>query len=1063
MSYAEATLDLSSIPVVCLTGLNGAGKSALLDALTWAIWETGRSSSDELIRLGEKEMWVDLIFLHEGERYRVRRSRQKLSVKAGARVTSKGTLEFQVFNANKQNTLEAIAVGGRAASTDRESLAVDTGLTGKELSTSGIAPSRPSGPSRPSQSTVPQPNEPQRSDGKWRSLTGASVRQTQKQITDLLRMDFDTFVNSAYLRQGKADEFTTRPPSERKQILSDILGLAYFDKLQEKARERARQLKTEVELLSRDLANLPAMLTSLKEKSESIETHTSLLFESEKQLTQLEEEVEKVAVLLAESKLASERLKLGEEHAESLREDIQKLQVQRDQHINDLQNLEQLISRSLEVVEAGERFDTIKDQVELFDKNAFEVQELTTQKMSLQHSLATMRARLEVELSSVSSKSAELEERMKRVTHDAVEKDKLTQAYAEYRRSIADEADMASRQETFARMTNRASELVAQITESKIRLEADLFQKEQALKELEIVLHSQQSLEAQKLELEEESKELDKFETEFQLIEENGIKIKSNIEAKVHKIESLKSQQKDRANRIEELHVHSDSSTCPLCSGHIIDRAAVLDKYSNEISTIEYEITSETAAMETLEQDRTELRKRYTELRSALQKRPFLDKQIGQFNEKMMAIERSRSSIEKIEKDVETLQSRLQNDNYAQLERESLIGIKAELHKLEFDPVAYANLQSQIRTQRHVEVRYQQMQRDLQELKKIDETLPELQEQVKKLQDELGSESYGIEERKSLSELQQMLSKFNYDRTLHSQLKEQLTELLPLAELRRELQVAQQDLPKLKEFLQNVEKQKGAKEDQLRTIAAERESLASRSNDLPVLQALGEKLKPDLQAAREPKEDLAKKAAVLEAEHQNLKNELSVLEQSQIELKELNSTLDDHNFLAEAFGKKGIQAVIIENAIPEIETEANRILSRLTENKMHIAFITQQKNKTGGTMETLDLVIGDEIGTRNYELFSGGEAFKVNFAVRVALSRLLARRSGAKLETLIVDEGFGSQDEASRERLVKAIQAIQNEFARIIVITHMGDIKEMFTAQINVSKIQGASQLQIMY
>jgi exonuclease SbcC len=188
-----------------------------------------------------------------------------------------------------------------------------------------------------------------------------------------------------------------------------------------------------------------------------------------------------------------------------------------------------------------------------------------------------------------------------------------------------------------------------------------------------------------------------------------------------------------------------------------------------------------------------------------------------------------------------------------------------------------------------------------------------------------------------------------------------------------------------------------------------------------------------------------------------------VLEQSQIELKELNSTLDDHNFLAEAFGKKGIQAVIIENAIPEIETEANRILSRLTENKMHIAFITQQKNKTGGTMETLDLVIGDEIGTRNYELFSGGEAFKVNFAVRVALSRLLARRSGAKLETLIVDEGFGSQDEASRERLVKAIQAIQNEFARIIVITHMGDIKEMFTAQINVSKIQGASQLQIMY
>ena len=58
MSYADATLDLTGIPVVCLTGLNGAGKSALLDAVTWAIFEEARASSDDLVRLGEREMWV---------------------------------------------------------------------------------------------------------------------------------------------------------------------------------------------------------------------------------------------------------------------------------------------------------------------------------------------------------------------------------------------------------------------------------------------------------------------------------------------------------------------------------------------------------------------------------------------------------------------------------------------------------------------------------------------------------------------------------------------------------------------------------------------------------------------------------------------------------------------------------------------------------------------------------------------------------------------------------------------------------------------------------------------
>ncbi len=77
MSYADSTLDLNGIAVACLTGLNGAGKSAILDAVTWAIWEEARGSSDELVRLGEKEMWVEIAFSHEGQLYRVRRSRQR--------------------------------------------------------------------------------------------------------------------------------------------------------------------------------------------------------------------------------------------------------------------------------------------------------------------------------------------------------------------------------------------------------------------------------------------------------------------------------------------------------------------------------------------------------------------------------------------------------------------------------------------------------------------------------------------------------------------------------------------------------------------------------------------------------------------------------------------------------------------------------------------------------------------------------------------------------------------------------------------------------------------------
>ncbi len=157
--------------------------------------------------------------------------------------------------------------------------------------------------------------------------------------------------------------------------------------------------------------------------------------------------------------------------------------------------------------------------------------------------------------------------------------------------------------------------------------------------------------------------------------------------------------------------------------------------------------------------------------------------------------------------------------------------------------------------------------------------------------------------------------------------------------------------------------------------------------------------------------------------------------------------------LAYAFGRRGVQAMIIETAIPEIEEEANRILARMTDGRMHVKFETQRDARSGvGTIETLDIKISDELGTRSYELFSGGEGFRVNFSIRIALSRLLAHRAGTRLQTLVVDEGFGSQDQEGRDRIVEAIQAIESEFEKILVITHLDDMRDRFPVRIDVSK-----------
>jgi exonuclease SbcC len=155
--------------------------------------------------------------------------------------------------------------------------------------------------------------------------------------------------------------------------------------------------------------------------------------------------------------------------------------------------------------------------------------------------------------------------------------------------------------------------------------------------------------------------------------------------------------------------------------------------------------------------------------------------------------------------------------------------------------------------------------------------------------------------------------------------------------------------------------------------------------------------------------------------------------------------------------------MLIENVLPEIEEEANKLLARMTENRMHIKIETQRSRKVteGEPVETLDINISDDLGARRYEMYSGGEAFRIDFALRIALSKLLAHRAGAPLPTLIIDEGFGSQDASGRERLVEAINSIQNDFEKVLVITHIEELKEAFPVRIEVDKTPSGSVIRV--
>ncbi len=134
---------------------------------------------------------------------------------------------------------------------------------------------------------------------------------------------------------------------------------------------------------------------------------------------------------------------------------------------------------------------------------------------------------------------------------------------------------------------------------------------------------------------------------------------------------------------------------------------------------------------------------------------------------------------------------------------------------------------------------------------------------------------------------------------------------------------------------------------------------------------------------------------------------------------------------------------------------------------MQVRFETQRETKTKlesgekGLVETLDIKILDEMGERPYENYSGGEQFRVNMALRLALSKLLTRRAGAKLQFLVIDEGFGTQDVQGRTKIIEVLDTIKNDFEKILIITHLEELEEEFPVRIEVSKGTSGSTFEL--
>jgi exonuclease SbcC len=844
MCYRDniSPLYFNGIHTACICGDNGNGKSALIDAMTWALWGRTRArSDDEIVNSGQAEMEVEFDFAVGQQTYRIIRKYSKPK-----RVGSSGRtiLEFQ------------IGIGD------------------------GFGP-----------------------------ITGNSLILTQEKIKEVLRMDYDTFRNSAYLSQGRADEFTIKKATERKQVLADILRLSLYDGLEGKAKEvvKAREeekgrLANALSEINSELARKPALQAELGKTQKELSEIEHIVREKKSRLDQLRQQKEA---------MVNKGLQL----------------TQLEEHIGETE-------RNLE------RWD---EQIGQYTFRLKEYNDIISQRTTIED------------------------------------------GYAQFTESKRIRSELEQKLGVIVRMNEGKSQLEKAIAQAQTALLTDHAVFQNKIKELEINVNKLTQL---KIELQQARDQLRLLSVEEETLQEKR-QISQQLKTQLHYLESNIVQLEWEAGEIREklkLLLSEGDARCPLCETELgIDRLHLIEvKYEDDrrsnadsLKLNRAELANKKPELELLESEVSRLERRLNQDRAMVHGRTsILDQQI-------VVAEESGKRLNEERKKLAVIEQRLATKDFAVSEQQALAKLESELANLNYD------------SQQHERVRHQIASLEQYEISKgkLDE--------ADRLYNQVGEDLVNAE--KVSRELRQGLD-------IDNDKKQSLTVELRL-------------LPQLIADLAQMEA-----EYQTLTIKqkqAEEEVWAVKGK---VDQCF------ELEERRKEKDKLMVQA----------------LKQEEI-----------YRELAEAFGKRGVQALLIEVALPEIEIEANNLLSRMTDNRMHVKIETQRETKKGELRETLDIRINDGLETRNYEMFSGGEAFRINFALRIALSKLLARRAGAPLPTLIIDEGFGTQDSDGIEKLKEAINSIQDDFEKILVITHIEELKDAFPTRIDIVKDTEGSSLQL--
>lgn len=1037
MCYREKTeISFRGSTIWALSGHNGSGKSTIFDAIRYALYgehRAGKQKVEALIHHGAKpgsSFTIEFDFAIGENEYRVHRT----------------------YSQNKKGTTLAIHLAG---------------------------------PNPPTPRPSPQP------------FQGTEVKEEfERWVLKTIGLDERAFIVSVLLLQGQSDKLLKLGGEGRHEVLAHIIDLSRYDALAKRALEKQQEQDNYAKAYKGQLDGL-----------EKIDDSSIELLEVQACEAQVKKEQarQRQLVLVARKEQAQRWQQLQEKEKHLLAEltHIEHLLAQTEQIERDaarLTDLQQVILPLTQIqqkqVESSRFQQSIEQGRERVNALLVDIQEVCEELKKVQQQL----------------EAARLSHRKQDQEHKAVQADLLALQVP-----CNEIARLREKQHEYQELSQSlcmfASDLEQQQQHLKNRL-AELSTIEAAVPLLKRFVHFRSEWQQATRDLDKFTQELhnqqiiqEQTTTQLLALQETRETIREQVSILQSEVASQKALLRPCQERFERFHSIEGGATCsycgqPLTAEHLdAERQRIQEELQDQEHRLRLCTTRRDAALrqeEAAEQDIKQAKQKEQQQRQAcndlaLQQNNIVRERDRAYTEAKNLLEQllpeylehiqgAASTIVDVavclhatyptSQDLDALSLQLQDKpaldqqlrtvERALAERQELLRKQAYLLS-EIEPLV------QVYPPEHARDLLERWEQARQRDGELSATLQELSGEIQRQEQQISR--LVAEDRKAGEEQYRLEQALAIARTNFQNAQKTIADIQEQIPAEWQVYIPQLSPEMLAGWQEEVEELQGAPEQyQALLEACQRQSqhkqalaeLESEQSQLPEeARCTPEQVQEEIALINTSYQELEKREQKSRAEVQQLqriRESYQKLDQQWAEAKRLASRYKE---LTDLLGSKGLQHVLLENAEAGIVSHANEILDHISGGTLHLKL----KSSDGSKPEALNMIAyNSAINARepqSIKLLSGSQQFRVAISLAIGIGRYMGNTSH-RVESIMIDEGFGSLDASSRDEMTQALQDLEDDFKCVIVVSHQNEFSNKFPNRYETEIVDGRTKISLV-